>query len=156
MTKSIEQHKIDGTYKKTRHGKAPVAKTTKKMTPPTDMSTAAKKTWRKLAALLTDMSILSDGDFMSLRLLCDSYAYYIEACDVVAKGGGYIQQVNKSGGEYWVEHPALKARSRYWKEVESMCKQFGLTPSSRTGIQKIDTGEKEVSALAQMLSGRRN
>ncbi|WP_298865018.1 P27 family phage terminase small subunit, partial [uncultured Gimesia sp.] len=76
--------------------------------------------------------------------------------ETVKEEGSYITQVNKSGGEYTTEHPAVKARSRYWKEVESMARQFGLTPSARTGLNVKNPEGREMSALDQILRGGRN
>jgi len=152
--KPIEQLKREGNYKACRH-RGPELEANE-LPVPEDMEGVVADTWKELSPVLASMGILTKADGLALRMLCESFSYYAEACETVKEKGAYSKQVNKNGSEYISEHPAVKARSRYWKEVESIAKQFGLTPSARTGLHVSKPNGREMSALDQILRGGRN
>ncbi|MCH9776451.1 MAG: phage terminase small subunit P27 family [Planctomycetes bacterium] len=153
--KSIEQHKRDGTFQKCRH-QGPELESNE-LPVPEDIKGAAAEAWQELAPILASMGILSEADSMAFRLLCDSYGLYLESCEHIAEHGAYyVAHITRAGIEQVKEHPASKARSRYWREVESMARQFGLTPSARTGLNVGTTKNDGPSELAMILRGGMN
>lgn len=152
--KPIEAHKREGTYRPCSH-KGPELEAQRPVKPE-DLKGTGSKAWDELAPVLEDMGVLTIADGLALRLLCDSYGFYMDACDTIETEGKYLTLINKGGGEYVTEHPAVKARARCWKEVETMARQFGLTPSARTGLNVTNPKSGEMSALERILRGGRN
>ncbi len=152
--KPIEQHKREGTYKPYVHNGPEIE--AQRPDKPEDLTGTASEAWDELAPVLEDMGVLTIADGLALRLLCDSYGFYMDACDTIETEGKYLTLINKGGGEYVTEHPAVKARARCWKEVETMARQFGLTPSARTGLSVVKVEDKKPSALEAILRGGRN
>lgn len=137
--KPIEHHRRDNTFQPCRHS-GPEPEATKPIKPD-DLTGAAGEMWDALAPVLESMGVYCEADSLALRLLCDSYAGYVAAGEAIRTDGGYIGQK---------EHPAQRARSRYFKEVIDLMRQFGLTPSSRTGLnirKPDDDGESELDRI---------
>jgi P27 family predicted phage terminase small subunit len=153
-SKPIEIHKRDGTYQPCRHAGPELKKQAPIM--PSGLEGIAVETWERVSPIIAKMGVLTEADWMSLQLLCESYGEYVQACETIKTEGRYISQVNKNGSEYQTEHPAVKSRSRCWKEVIELCRQFGMTPASRTGLHVGKPEEGGMSALDRILAGARN
>ncbi len=146
--KPIEQLKQNGTYKPSRHA-GPEPETAVPVMP-ADLAGAAAEFWQAASPVLTEMGVYTEADAFALRLLCESYGYYREACDMLEADGHYVELTNKNGSKYIAEHPAGKVRARHWKQVVDMLRRFGMTPSDRNGlsIRKPDnSGESELERI---------
>lgn len=129
--KPIEQHKREGTYQPCRHsGPRPVIVSPVK---PDDLSGGAGDVWDSLSPHVATLGIYTAADAMALRLLCESFALYIKNCDQLKSDGNQIG--NK-------EHPAVRSRSRHFREALELMRQFGMTPASRNKILGILTPNK--------------
>lgn len=152
--KPLTQHKREGTYRKHRH-EGPEPESVK----PGDgdgLEGVALDTWNKISPVLTGMGVYTEADELALHMLCESYGFYVDASKDIKENGRYKIQVNKTGNEYYIENPSVKARGRFWREVVDLARQFGLTPSARTGLSVIKVEEKKPSALESILRGGRN
>ena len=153
--KPIEQHRRDGTYQPCRHKGVEPKSVKPEM--PGDLKGEAAQLWSDLTPILEDMGIYTAADSLALRLLCDSYAFYMEASEYVKEHGSYyVAHVTRGGLEVFKEHPASKAVSRHRKEIIEMCRQLGLTPASRTGLNVSKTKSEIPSELSNILRGGRN
>lgn len=150
--KPIEQHKRDGTYQPCRHAGPEPEVIVPEM--PTGLGEDAKRYWPEIAQVIKETGVYTKADRFALRLLCDSYADYAKARDVLENEGRYIERVTKNGVAL-VDHPALKAMGRHWKEVAYMLRKFGMTPSDRTGLHVGDKDDKKQSDLEILLGGGR-
>ena len=152
--KPIEQLQREGTFRSDRHaGPRPAVV---KPTAPEGLNEKALAMWKKLSPIICEMGIYTAADELALRMLCESYALYVEACDDIDAKGTYITQVNRTGNEYYTDNPSVKARGKYWREVVEVCRQFGMTPVSRTGLHVGKPEEGGMSALDRILAGARN
>ncbi len=139
--------------------------------PPTDQIKApywvTKKSrwaWNRIAPVLKQMGVLTNADVHSLALLCDAYAEYIQARDIVeSRGFTYESQVIKAHTKRVVAateedeekegfdplalsiiirpRPEVAIMSDAWRRIRQMMLEFGLTPSARSRLT-VGEGEK--------------
>jgi P27 family predicted phage terminase small subunit len=105
--------------------------------PPKEATDAVKKFWPKIAGQLYDCGILTEIDAYSLSAYCELYLRWGEANKNIAKHGLII----KSPTGYPIQSPWLAISSRALDQMQKIAAEFGMTPSSRTGIS-VDPGLK--------------
>lgn len=134
--KPAAQHKKSGTYRSDRHGSVdlraelPVA--------PPDLMPAAAAQWAVIGRELADAGLISNVDRTAFRMLCESMAIYLEAMDEI-QSKGMIAYTDKG---FPIQHPAVGIRNVAWTQIVAACKQFGMTPSSRTGLH-LETKQED-------------
>lgn len=125
--------------------------------------------WGKIAPVLDGMGLLTTADPHALALLCDAYAEFLAAREVVwRKGMTYESRTavdaeeedeDKDGETKTVvvwsvivrARPEVKIASDAWKRVRAMMLEFGLTPSARTRVK--GQGEVEDDELEAWMKG---
>lgn len=123
-------HKRNGTYRPGKHG-GPALKVQVPDAPP-DISPIAAAQWAVIGRELADAGLISGVDRTVFRMLCESIAVYLEAMDELREHGLVI----KAGkNDYLMPNPAVSIRNTAWVQIVAACKQFGMTPSSRTGLK---------------------
>ena len=111
----------------------------------------AKKEWRRLSRIMSQMGILSLVDKAAFATYCQAYARYKEAEEYISKHGstfttpsGYIQQV-----------PQVSIAQTYSKIMIKIASEFGLTPASRSRIVAGETNGvgkvKEINSMDELL-----
>lgn len=100
------------------------------------ISKQAKPHWQEISRMLVDTGILTAADRPALALLCDELAVYIHCRDTCWNEGF---EVECAGG--WKRHPLATQKDKSWAAVLKMFAEFGLTPSSRSGIKVPDPDE---------------
>jgi len=90
----------------------------------------AKKEWKRLAASLEAMGVLTIADLTAFAGYCQSYARWREAEEFITQHGsifktpsGYVQQV-----------PQVSIAQQNLKIMQSFCTEFGLTAACRARI----------------------
>ena len=107
---------------------------------PTRLMPEAKKEWKRLAASLEAMGVLTMVDLTAFAGYCQAYARWREAEEFISQHGsifrtpsGYVQQV-----------PQVSIAQQNLKIMQSFCTEFGLTPACRARIiaagGKVDEG----------------
>ncbi|TKJ32975.1 MAG: hypothetical protein CEE38_21750 [Planctomycetes bacterium B3_Pla] len=118
---------------------------------PVWLSTVAKREWRRIVPILGNMGILAEIDREMLALYCEAHADYLEAKALVM--GVLVKTAEKtvtktdgttvkSGGTL-IQHPALSIRNQAWKRLKDICAEFGMSPSSRTGLGNVQMSVKD-------------
>lgn len=104
--------------------------------PPKDLSATGKQIWRSLAKQLTSCKIATKLDAAAFELLVRAMTDHHDASAEVARSGavwmdgdGAIPKFAYS--PYWV------IQQRSFKAVVSLLREFGMTPSARTGVQMV-------------------
>jgi P27 family predicted phage terminase small subunit len=140
------------------------------VSPPSWLRGRSRTLWKRIAAFLEPMGVLTTADTDALALLCDAYAEYIECRDVVRKHGAtYESRVIQAStrkvadgaedatdqteedaefapGDWSViirPRPEVKMASDAWRRVQRMLTEFGMTASSRS---KLHIAAKEETA----------
>lgn len=113
---------------------------------PNGMSAEGKRVWRALGKQLADCGIVTQTDGPAFELLVAAYLEWHEAAKKVAatgpiwleQGQGKIPKFAYS--PYWVQS------QRAQKQLLAILREFGMTPSARTGVKVLGTSEQEESA----------
>ena len=109
---------------------------------PPDLEPFAKRMWEKLSVDLVSLGVITLYDGLALRLLCESWQKYLETKDEIARDGWTVEW--KSGKR---AHPSARMNREAWGQIVELCRHFGLTPLSRTGLpvgeEVQDTDEEE-------------
>lgn len=101
--------------------------------PPTWLSPLAKKEFKRLAAELDYIGLMTNVDVNQLAVYCRAYARYVE----LQKGSN-----SKEDDEDIVDEKTLDT---LYKQLKSMAIEFGFTPSSRAKLAMPKEEEKEKS-----------
>ena len=122
---------------------------------PAWLSAGAKRHWRAIVPVLADMGVLTKADGTALALLCDALVDYLAAGKVIdaAAHGRAARFTAVTPQGCVIQHPAVGVRNRAWERVLRVLRDFGLTPSSRSGIVVAPKGAKD-DWLGNLLEGR--
>lgn len=129
--KPAATHKRNGTFREDRHGGAQLP--VKLPAPPRDMTKEAKKHWRAIGKQLERAGYVSEIDSVALRGLCEFFERYLQAKSHIDEHGLTVTHYFKDGQKE-VANPSVAIAKESWGEVVKLLKQFGMTPSSRTGL----------------------
>lgn len=152
--KPAQLHEDNGTYRDDRHG-GPSLPCIVPLMPP-DMEPAAQAAWGQITQKLLLAGLVAELDQHAVRLLCESWATYLEARGLCRSEGLTLKSTKetKNGNhETTIVNPAYRIAAESWKQVVVLLKQFGMTPSSRTGIDftSAKEGTKEEGRVNNIL-----
>ncbi len=106
---------------------------------PSWLDKEAKKEWKRVAPELERLGLLTQVDGAALAAYCQAYSRWKQAEEVLSKHGlvfktpnGYIQQL-----------PQVAIAQKYARIMREFCHEFGLTPSSRSGMKLPSGGEED-------------
>jgi P27 family predicted phage terminase small subunit len=97
----------------------------------------ARTEWKRIIPILEKMGILAEVDRTMLALYCKAYAEWREADGLV----GSLLKKNPSGRI--CPHPALVIRDSAFHRLYKTCSEFGMSPSSRTGLAITPKSHKQ-------------
>lgn len=123
--------------------------------PPRWVNAKSRYHWRKVAPELERLGILTVVDTVAFGLLCDALVDYVLAREVVeaaAEEGGVRFVATTDKGNI-IQHPAVGVMNKAWERVLKACREFGMTPSSRTSLQ-TESGDAADDPLFKLLRGR--
>jgi len=139
--KSVEQHLLEGTFRKDRHGQKPQSQT-EAPTCPGWLSLAAKAEWRRVTPELKHRGMLTKLDRVALAMYCQTYAHLRKAEEELEDGLTY-EYTNKNGSTNRVQKPEVRMVQQFMKTINTLCADFGFTPSSRGQMVIPDESEEE-------------
>lgn len=93
--------------------------------PPTWLDTVARKEFKRLAKLLTEIELVNDADVGHLAIYCDSYSQYLRCKREVEENG------------MWIEgkpNPFLLRMKDAATQMRSYGSDLGLSPSARAKL----------------------
>ncbi len=97
---------------------------------PAYLDEEAQKEWKRLIPILRRMRILTEADGIALGNLCQAYSTMTKAQVQLAANG--LLYKTKSG--YIQQSPLLGIVNSQIEIINRLCREFGLTPSSRTRL----------------------
>lgn len=133
-----EIHKAKGTYRPGKHGSGSLPLEIP-ATPP-GMSAVALRYWRSLSKKLFDAGVLADIDGLSLRLLVESIAIYLQALEEIENSGLIVQTSNGTP----VQNPAIGIRNKALQQINKLAAEFGMSPTARNCLH-LPTVTKSLS-----------
>lgn len=109
---------------------------------PPELGGLARKEWNRVVPQLKILGLVTLIDRAALAAYCINWERWILAEDQIRKNGMiYMQgrEVDKETGEvlkvgYPAQNPYLAIANRAQKEMKAFLVEFGMTPSSRTGL----------------------
>lgn len=107
--------------------------------PPT-LSPLAREHWHTVAAQLREAKLLGRVDAHALALYCEAFARYTDANAHVAKNGPVF--VSPRSG-FPVQSPYLAIANKAHDQMVKLLAEFGMTPSARSRVTKVDTEEDD-------------
>lgn len=129
---------LDGTYRPDRDAgmpdPEPIAKVPK---PPAWLPADGKREWKRVAAQLVKLGVLTDPDLAALEGYCGSYARAVRADRALAKGG-----LTMRTPQGLIPRPEVAIARTAWAEARRFAQEFGLTPASRTRVPHAGDAEK--------------
>lgn len=119
---------------------------------PDHLDDVARKEWSRLEIILTGMRVLTEADYIALGNLCQAYSIIQKAQRQLNKDGLLI--VSKTG--YAQQSPLLGIITAQTTIVNTLLREFGLTPSSRTRLAVPPKPAEEVDELSALAAEIRN
>ena len=113
---------------------------------PAWLGTTAKKEWKRVLPLLKKNGLVTDADYMALCAYCQSVDTWVEA-EKMKRAEGLVTTTS-NGTE--VQHPAVNIANSALNNILKFGREFGLTPSSRTGLS-AETHETEENPLLTLM-----
>ena len=107
----------------------------------------ALATWKRRAPQLADMGVFCDVDRDTLERYCLIYELFIEVWRTL-KAEGSAPATTVTGGKKG--NPDVAALRGYAADLLAIEREFGMTPSSRTGLV-ASNGKKEIDPLDAFL-----
>src|SRR5438270_12761736 len=113
---------------------------------PDHLEDVARKEWDRLTSILVAMKVLTEADYIALANLCQAYSTLVNAQKQMNKTG--ILYKSKSG--YIQQSPLLGIIHTQTTIVNTLLREFGLTPSSTTRVAFVDTTPKRPNPFAML------
>jgi len=99
------------------------------------LSAAAKKEWRRVVPELERMGLMTIVDAAALTGYCVSWARLIEAQKFIEEHGMFYTVKDKVGQlKSMNKVPHISISEKAMDSMKAFCKEFGFTPSSRSGM----------------------
>lgn len=146
---------------------------------PPHLDAQAKKEWARLAPALVQVKILTEVDYMALANLCQAYSTMVQAQRLLNKQGLLLQaKTREKPDDFWDKakkgkpgknakpkpgrpkreapglvflNPLSNVVNRQMDIIKNYCREFGLTPSSRSRLT-VDSKPEVKDSLEDALS----
>ena len=115
---------------------------TDKVKPPSWLDATAKKEFKRIAAELMELELLTNIDVNALAAYCDAYSDYIKCTKIIQEEGLMVEYTNKAAETNKVAHPLLTKKRQLFDQMNSIASEFGLTPAARAKIAIPKKDEK--------------
>ena len=119
--------------------------------PPSTLSRYAKTEWKRIVPILYETGILKQTDEKALAAYCQCYHRWVES-EKLIRTYGYTYVTDKGN---IVQRPEVGIANTALKEMVKIGKEFGLTPSSRSGIH-VEHPEKTEDPFMEFIKGGKN
>lgn len=143
-------HQAKGTYvthPERRNHNEPKAAEGRLECPP-HLDGIAARCWHDTLDTLEEMRVATLADGLCLELLCVTYQSYREACEQCDEMGDALTVVNEDGEVIkTTRNPFFSVKQQMAQQLHKLCAQFGLTPSSRTGIKAAGAPKSDPLAI---------
>lgn len=104
--------------------------------------------WVRLAPMLLQAGVLTEGDEIALAILCAKLVRWKRARALLRKSGETY--ISSKGNE--IRHPHVEIVTRLESDITKILAEFGLTPSSRTRVMTA-AGDEEKSLADALFKG---
>jgi P27 family predicted phage terminase small subunit len=137
-------HVIEGTYRSDRANKSEPTPRRKRPPCPPHLRAEAKAAWRRYAALLDRIGVLTEADAAALSALCEATVDLATAREALAARGGLTyENVTAAGGVTHRAYPEVAMVTDAERRVRSWLAAFGLTPADRARVSKAEKASND-------------
>ena len=109
---------------------------------PSDLNEWGQRYWLDIMEEYQRLGIITKVDVGALHSVCYWFGLMNEAADIVSAKGleVEVEKVTPKGESYTVTetNPMIAVADKAFKNYIAMCREFGLTPASRTRISAPD------------------
>jgi len=147
-----ELKKKRGTARKDRAPENPVKITNAKpaKTTPSFLKAKGKMMYERSVGHLHSMGLLSTVDDTSLELLAMAYQEWYSAELRLQKEGRIYETFASNGAKVLKPHPAAAQSSDAWRRIRMMLIEFGLTPASRSKLERPEGRTLDIDDIIEM------
>ena len=147
-----ELKKKRGTARKDRAPENPVTVTKAKpaKTTPSFLKAKGKMMYERSVGHLHSMGLLSTVDDTSLELLAMAYQEWYSAELKLMKEGRIYETYAANGAKVLKPHPAAAQSSDAWRRIRMMLIEFGLTPASRSKLERPEGRTLDIDDIIEM------
>jgi len=141
-----------GTARKDRAPENPVTVSKAKPTnaPPSFLKAKGKLMYERTVGHLHSMGLLSKVDDTSLELLAMAYQEWYSAELKLQKEGRIYETYASNGAKVLKPHPAAAQSADAWRRIRMMLIEFGLTPASRSRLEKPEGRTLDIDDIIEM------
>ncbi len=144
--------KLTGQFRKDRHSDD-VKPDNRRPRMPRTMSEESKRVWRYLVPRLLKLGVLTEIDGNALERYCRLWGEWRKLQAIIDEKGHVYSRKDRNGEVVAIRTlPQVKVRDEISKDLLSLERQFGLTPSARTSI-RLERDEKNDDPLADLMAG---
>jgi P27 family predicted phage terminase small subunit len=108
--------------------------------PPSFLDATGKRHWKTYGEELLEMGVLTKADLPAFTAYCVVFSTWLESHKDVKTNGTHRMANNG----YPIYNPNVGFRDKAIAQLKSFWTEFGMTPSSRTGI-KVEPRKKDES-----------
>lgn len=137
---------VKGTVRKNRVNKDEPKPKSDDVSMPDTLSDKAEKCWKQVSDHLKEAGLLTNVDQNALVMYCETFAKWQEANDMVTKKG----PLHKTPNGHIQPSPFISIANKYFNQCKSMMTEFGMTPSSRSGISSSKGKDSESDPWSDM------
>ena len=111
---------------------------------PAHLDARAKREWKRLVRVLTEMRVLAEADQIQLANLCQTYSILAQAHEELAKSGIMVDGKPSS---------MLKIINQSTETINRLSREFGLTPAARVRLNAVDPIDQKFNSIEAALCG---
>lgn len=147
-----ELKKKRGTARKDRAPENPVTVTKGKpvKSTPSFLKAKGKMMYERTVGHLHNMGLLSTADDTALELLALAYQEWYTAELRLQKEGRIYETYAANGAKVLKPHPAAAQSADAWRRIRMMLIEFGLTPASRSKLEKPEGRTLDIDDIIEM------
>lgn len=104
----------------------------------------AKKEWKRLAPVVFNTGLLTDGDLAAFGAYCAAFSHWYHSEKnlqaVMSENGGVLTFETDKGYQQQIPEVGIANQARL--NMVKLAREFGLTPSARAGIPAVEKNEE--------------
>jgi P27 family predicted phage terminase small subunit len=116
---------------------------------PRHLDAEAKREWKRISAELIKLGLLTSVDRAALACYCQNYSRWVAAELQIAQFGTVVK-AGKSG--YPIPSPFCGIANVAMDNMRKFCIEFGLTPASRSKVQRTPQSGAQTSPFARFVA----
>lgn len=106
----------------------------------------ARAEWKRVASTLNTAGLLTQVDRAALAVYCQAWSRWVKAEEQVARHGEIVKTVSGN----LIQNPYLSIANRSMKQLQTLAREFGMTPSARSQLHMSLAGGPQRSLADEL------